>query len=151
MIDISGILDDILRNLPGNNKLQESLGLIGQEDEPFNSIQDIAWSNSTIQDVCYELASMIVNQEISEANEEDIRANLLYREITSIINRRMLLKQIISSRYAVAGIPCELFSIYGASADEGWGNRLKEILTELKKLDSTISMEDKKLSKLFGD
>lgn len=149
VLNIAEAIDRMVAEIPGNAKLQIKLGLISLEEEPFEKFHEIMWDISGYKDSLYELASFVANLELSQTGGDDAGKKNLLAEMTSLVSRRLLLRQMVSKKYKIEGIPNDLFKAYAESAEEGWVVRINEIAHCLCLIEGKRMAESEKLAKLF--
>lgn len=149
ILNISAILDRLVSELPSNKELQSKLGLISSEEEPFAELGEIVWNCSDRRDkVCNE-AVTLANQMLAATGDDDFTAKELLEEIITLANRRLMLRQVVLKKCGIDTIPHDLLRAYAESAENGWSDRVDEIIHRLSLIESRRHNESEKLAKLF--
>lgn len=151
LLDIAGIIDGMMARLLGDAKTQVNLGLISLEEDPIKSFSDFKWNSSNSEDNLYELSSILASKQFDETGEDDAPKKDLLAEMSRLVNRRLLLRQMIFCRHEFDGMPKELLRAYSESADKGWKDRINEIAGLLILSMSQQITDNERLAKLFGE
>lgn len=152
MIDVASEIDALIVSFSNNQELQMKLGLIGQEDDVIDSLEEVIGCIDNTDDkkktLVLALGRLKARLDIEDTSTEDKEHSLL-QDLLQHTNRMIMLNILLKCPNQLTSVPRDLLQIYASAAESGYWDRLEKIITELVKSTETTEEQQTRLRNLL--